>query len=162
LQEIPNTQPEIAPLLGRCNQELGSQATILIHRDGQILAKTGDLPEDDFPALAALVAGMVSAGESLSSLIGEIDPGHAKQLNFGSSSRGIYAVSIKNSYWIAAAHGSLLNPGLYRMQIRRLAIEVERLLEKPSARAISAPARKSDPMLFNDITDEEINQLFDI
>ena len=180
-------QPGVSALIARAHSALGTSATILFHRSGQILAKNGDIPEEDYPTVAVLVAGMVAAGQSLSQLMGE-SPHSDYQLSHGTSEGGLYAVRISQDFWVFALYKQILNPGLFRMHMRRLAQEIGAQLKAPKGwltedvqiagsaatqefagggkdpgtGAKTPPAEKSGPKLFDNITDEEIDQLFDI
>lgn len=169
-------QPNVLALIERAHATLGTQATVLFHRSGQILAKNGDIPEHDYPTVAVLVAGMVAAGQSLAQLMGETE-NRDYQLSHGTSEGGLYAVRINQDYWVFAVYRSILNPGLFRMHMRRLAQEIEQFLKAPNGwlandiqvsqpamkpGAKMPPGEKSGPRLFDNITDEEIDQLFDI
>lgn len=183
-------QPSVTALIARAHSALGTSATILFHRSGQILAKNGTIPEEDYPTVAVLVAGMVAAGQSLSRLMGENQDADY-QLSHGTSGGGLYAVRINEDFWVFAVYREVLNPGLFRMQMRRLAHEVADHLKAPEGwltediqmsgptvrrgdtepkasfdsvvdkGAKTPPPEKNGPKLFENITDEEIDQLFD-
>lgn len=167
--------PKISALIEHANHAFGANATLLIHRSGQILAKHGSMDENDYPTLAVLVAGMVAAGQSLAELANAPDS-QEFTLAHGVGEHGLYAAQLDTDHWVFSIHQNMLNPGLFRMQVRRLVNEIQReLATKPilvnsvsespqeSANRGVSPALtgQNAPHLFRDITDEEIDRLFE-
>lgn len=168
------------------SQELPARAVILLHNNGQVIEHAGELEEFHVPAMAALVAAMTSAGKSLGALTND-KPIPATRFHCESDEIGLYAVAIDEDYWLATLFDQPLNPGQFRMKVRRygdtlvrMAFGVENQVWEKSvatdsgpapapslkptgainAGASSAPAAKTTSGLFENITDDEIDSLF--
>jgi predicted regulator of Ras-like GTPase activity (Roadblock/LC7/MglB family) len=61
-------QPSLESLLQRLGEEISAKAVLLLHESGQVLHQFGALEENEFPAMAALVSAMIATGKSLGSL----------------------------------------------------------------------------------------------
>lgn len=152
------------------SHELQAKAVILLHRNGQVIHQSGWLEEREFPAMAALVAAMTSAGTSLGSLGENSDKGSPTRFHCESESTALYVISINEEYWLATLYDQPLNPGLFRMKVRRYGEDFSRLgvsLPKQWEEASAAPAGATLPpsetpkmALFENITDDEIDSLF--
>ncbi len=198
-------QPALESLVKRLSGEINAKAVMLIHENGQVLHRHGALSEHEYPAMAALVAGMIAVGKSLGGL-GETFAGAPNRFACDSEAVGLYMSFVSDGIWLTALYDQPLNPGLFRMKVRRYAETAARLgASRPSeyelpveaapvnqvrstpsapapvpqngtvstvARAASTPVFDSAPRhpekvteqkkeLFNNITDEEIDSLFD-
>lgn len=202
-------QPALESLVKRLSGEINAKAVMLIHENGQVLHRHGNIGEHEYPAMAALVAGMIAVGKSLGSL-GETFAGAPNRFACDSEAVGLYMSFVSDGIWLTALYDQPLNPGLFRMKVRRYAETAARLsASRPSewelpvqsapemaraqasapapipaapvpqngtvstvARAASTPVANSAPThpekvteqkkeLFNNITDEEIDLLFD-
>lgn len=193
MDEIENAQTKIDALLASQIDSIGADALVVLHNSGQILARS-QRKDADLATLSALVAGMLSAAQSVSEIQG-IKEERSFALSHDDGESGLYAAQINRNYWIFSIFHEVLNPGLFRMNIRRLAISLRGLVADPGKwierKAInewesdsglsedisqespnesaeqrsfgveSTPDRHNAPNLFSDITDEEIDQLFD-
>jgi hypothetical protein len=184
LNEFTQHQPAIRSLVERMTSELGAKAVVLLHENGQVLQSNGWIDEGEYPAMAALVAAMIAAGKSLNGL-GEAFPGAPTRFACDSESTGLYTVGVMNGIWLTVLYEQPLNPGQFRMKVRRYAEILARLgVKKPEqwevtdfgtaseSRATSAPVSAkvtpapeiltaNDASLFGNITDEEIDKLFE-
>lgn len=182
LESVPLAQPSLDSLIQRMNTELSAKAVLLLHENGQVLYRSGSIEESHYPAMAALIAAMISAGRSLSSL-GEAFSGSPSRFGCDSEEMGLYTVAVNEQYWLAALYDQPTNPGLIRMKVRRFADTFARLgLTKPlqwevqesdSVAGASLPpagmksaltfekVTQEDSSLFANITDEEIDRLFE-
>lgn len=162
------------------SHELGTKAAILFHENGQILFRSGWLDDSQFPTIAALAAAMIATGKSLNALgEGSDSP---KRFSCDSDTIGLYTVAVGSEHWLAALYDQPLNPGQFRMKVRRYAETFARLglgqeeqwelVAEPSAGVtmspvgpeISTPVAKfteKKSALFSNITDDEIDRLFE-
>jgi hypothetical protein len=171
-------------------EEISAKAVLLLHESGQVLHQFGELQEGEFPAMAALVSAMIATGKSLGSL-GEAFAEAPRRLSCDSDEVALYTVAVSGDIWLVALYDQPLNPGLARMKVRRCAEACARLgaeipeqwgmpenaapVERPSpapTRAIVSPPVALDTSsqakitedknsLFNNITDDEIDRLFE-
>lgn len=112
-------QPSLPSLIQRMSHELGTKAVILFHETGQIVHRSGWLDEMHFPAMAALAAAMIAAGKSLGQL-GEASDSPTR-FSCDSNQVGLYTVAVGSEHWLAALYDQPMNPGQFRMKVRRYA-----------------------------------------
>ncbi len=178
---LPQPQPSAQSVLQRMGHDLSAKAVLLVHENGQVLERSGRVEEREYPAMAALVTAMIAAGKSLS-LIGESFRGSPTRFSCDSDSMGLYTVAVTNSIWLAVLYPQPLNPGLFRMKVRRYSetlarLGVERAHEWEAIRPGHPGANLSPEVigattepenftqdkasLFGNITDDEIDKLFE-
>ncbi len=181
----PN-QPSAQSLVERMSHELGARATLVLHENGQVLHRYGWINESDFPTMAALISAMIATGKSFGQL-GENFPSSPARFSCDSDEMGLYTVSVTPEIWLAVLYEQPLNPGQFRMKVRRYAGLLAKLgvsspdqwevtdcgtsdllgiggTLAPMSPASSAPLEKITPpksTLFGDITDEEIDNIFE-
>jgi predicted regulator of Ras-like GTPase activity (Roadblock/LC7/MglB family) len=182
----PRFQPSLESLIERMGLEISARAVILLHENGQVLHRHGWIEESEFPAMAALVAAMIATGKSLGGL-GESFSSGPSRFACDSDEVGLYMVAVGEGVWLAALYDQPMNPGQLRMKVRRYAETCARLgaevldqwelpapAQSPSrpAGATLPPVRaavspilekitEDDSSLFTNITDDEIDRLFD-
>lgn len=164
------------------SHELGARAIVILHENGQVLHRYGWVNESDYPVMAALISAMIATGKSLGQL-GENFPGAPSRFACDSEEMGLYIVCISPGIWISVLYEQPLNPGQFRMKVRRysslfakLGIGTPTQWEKPAserkAEGVLAPSSRSsasvpekitveNSSLFADITDEEIDNIFE-
>jgi hypothetical protein len=177
-------QPSVSGLVDRIATELAARAVVLLHENGQVLQKSGWIEESEFPSMAALVAAMIATGKSLSEL-GESFLGAPTRFACDSEAMGLYTVAVADGIWLAVLYEQPLNPGQFRMRVRRYAellskLGVERPLQQELTENVThhvaagatshqgtsdsthhvIPTMNSS-MLFTNITDDEIDRLFE-
>ena len=166
--------PELQLLLEQAAAGLMADAIVLCHESGQILAAAGDMDQNELPGVAALVSGMIAAGTSLYSR-GDKSGDNDLYLIFGNSRGGCYAVQMSDNQWVFSIHRDVENPGLYRMLLRKLVADAHYLsVEIPDTEGKKGPkntpashqnnaimAPNSGTKLFGNLSDEEIDRLFD-
>jgi hypothetical protein len=183
LNEFFAEQPSVRGLVERISHELAAKAVILLHENGQVLQRSGWIDEGEYPSMAALVVAMIATGKSLGGL-GEAFSGSPTRFSCDSESMGVYAVGVANEVWLTVLYDQPLNPGQFRMKVRRYAELLAKLGVRrpeqweaepewaPEAGATlppvpSGPAATPEILttknssLFGNITDEEIEELFE-
>lgn len=182
LEGVPLSQPSLESLIQRMTHELSAKAVLLLHENGQVVFHSGSVKESAYPAMAALVAAMISAGKSLGS-IGQSFTKAPSRFSCDSDDMSLNIVEVQPEYWLAALYDQPLNPGLFRMKVRRYADIFYRLgvtkplqwevpkngseggvkatLSPQGASAFPENITQEDSSLFANITDEEIDRLFD-
>lgn len=153
------------------SHELKAKAVVLLHNSGQVIHKSGWIEDNEFASMAALVAAMTSAGKTLGMLGEDTDKGAPTRFHCESEAIGLYAVAVNEDYWLATLYDQPLNPGQFRMQVRRYGEALARLGvalpaqweqdEIPEKSASLAPGIRQKATLFENITDDEIDSLFD-
>ncbi len=175
-------QPSLQSFVQRIGNELSAKAIVLLHEDGRVLHRYGWIDDANYPPMAALVVAMIAAGKSLGKL-GESFPENPSRFTCDSDAIGLYTVAVTKEIWLAVLYEQPLNPGLFRMKVRRYSELLARLEVKPPAQweiteskaytgAIVHPALSKNAVatelitpfkstLFADISDEEIDELFE-
>jgi len=175
-------QPSAQSLVERMSHELGAKATLVLHENGQVLHRYGWVNESDFPTMAALISAMIATGKSFGQL-GENFPSSPARFSCDSDEMGLYTVSVTPEIWLAVLYEQPLNPGQFRMKVRRYAGFLAKLgvtspdqwevtdygteaggTLAPVSPAPTAPLEKitaPKSSLFGDITDEEIDNIFE-
>jgi hypothetical protein len=175
-------QPSLQSYVQRIGHELSAKAIVLLHENGQVLHHSGWTDDIDFPAMAALVAAMIAAGKSFGKL-GENFPDNPCRLACDSDAMGLYTVAVAGGIWLAVLYEQPLNPGLFRMKVRRYSELLARLEVKapgqweldsgeahtganllpvsPDKTAPKAIFTAPHSSLFGDISDDEIDRLFE-
>jgi predicted regulator of Ras-like GTPase activity (Roadblock/LC7/MglB family) len=174
-------QPALESLIQRMGEEISAKAVMILLENGQVISHHGWIEESEYPAMAALVAAMIATGKSLGGL-GE-SLGEPSRFSCEFEGTGLYTVAIGGGSWLVALYEQPVNPGLIRMKIRRYAQTCARLgTERPdqweldevtpktgailppvSSDTAPTPAKSTAPnsSLFTNITDDEIDRLFD-
>ena len=182
MNNFPEEQPSVGGVVERMSHDLSAKAVLLLHENGQILHNSGWIEDADYPSIAALVVAMIAAGKSLGSL-GEVFPGSPSRFSCDSENTGFYTVGVSQGIWLAVLYDLPLNPGLFRMKVRRYAELLAQLgVRQPEQwesteisfrTGASLPPvskegiknreilTKKDSTLFVNITDEEIDQIFE-
>ena len=153
------------------SQELGAKASLLLQDNGQVIHFSGEMKESDYPSIAALVAAMIATGKSLGK-IGDHFTTSPSRFACDSETMGLYTVAVTEHIWLAALYDQPLNPALHRLKIRRYAEAcaklasgatdgVELTLMAKTSPAEPAILTEAKPSLFTNITDDEIDRLFE-
>lgn len=154
------------------SHELSAKAVLLLREDGQVLARSGWIEEEEIPVMAALVVAMAAASRPLSQLGDNEETGALVRIHCESEHTGLYVLPLLNGLWLATLYDQPLNPGQFRMKVRRhaemlkktgiLVPGTEEPLENsaPSSRVTLTPRYRENSALFENITDEEIDRLF--
>ena len=172
-------QPLLEGYLSRICERISASAAILIHNNGQIISRSGNMNEENFPIMAALISAIASAAKSMSGIdedkIGREFPA---RISCESEDTSLYVVAVDEDIWLATLYRQPLNPGQIRMEVRRHATSLGQLLQshisepqesafiqeekKPSTKAGATlpPSFVDKSSLFENITDDEIDNLF--
>jgi hypothetical protein len=169
-------QPSVQSLVERMADELGARAVVILHDSGQVVHHYGWISDSEFPTIAAMIAASKSLGQ-----LGENFPSSPNLLSCDSDAMGIYTVAVKQEIWLAVLYEQPLNPGQFRMKVRRYAALLARIgisvpeqwehHETNAAGRIVAPASNfagvtmekitvENSSLFANITDQEIDDIF--
>ncbi|ANM31170.1 dynein regulation protein LC7 [Acidobacteria bacterium Mor1] len=145
-------------ILDRLRQESNAKLTFLIDKNGQQLARSGELDGVDPTSLASLTAGNVAATDGLAQLIGERE----FSILFHEGERDnlhINVVGGKTVLLVRFDERSSL--GLVRLRVKKATAELTPILEEIAERVAAERTPAAGGVSpFAEITDEDIDALF--
>lgn len=153
------------------SHELSAKAVLLLHENGQVLSRSGWMDDSEVPVMAALVSALTATSRSLRQL-GDTEESDESpvRIHCESDATGLYVVSLGGPYWLSTLYDHPLNPGLFRMKVRRYAETIRKfahslpgdvpLPDGVVSAGVSLTPESEKSALFENITDEEIDNLF--
>ncbi|MAZ48844.1 MAG: hypothetical protein CME65_09780 [Halobacteriovoraceae bacterium] len=111
--------------------------------------------------IGALISGLWQASESLSTQVTNKESFNEYRLAFDSSDQGVYVLPLVifgETYFLSAIYNKELNPGKLKNQMRLIKSNIE--IYMSSFKRTKAENREG--YLFEDITDEEIDRMFQV
>lgn len=153
------------------SHELSAKAILLLHENGQVLSRSGWMEDEEVPVMAALVSALTATSRSLRQLGDqEVSEESPLRIHCESDATGLYVLSLGGPYWLSTLYDQPLNPGLFRMKVRRYAETIRKLAhslpedmpipESVVSTGVSLTPGSDNSALFENITDEEIDNLF--
>ena len=115
--------------------------------------------------VGALLAGAWQANQELTKILGEEkrSDDNSFRLNFENSANGLVAFKVKLEgldYYFAVLYKNQINPGKLKGQMKIMALKLEEYIEKEVDSTYKKPDLESKDFLFQNISDEEIDALF--
>jgi predicted regulator of Ras-like GTPase activity (Roadblock/LC7/MglB family) len=143
-------------ILETLKTESNARFVFLLDKNGQQIARTGDLQEADPTALASLTAGNVAATEGLASLIGETE---FSTLFHEGTKDSLHISLISNKIILLVIFDEHSSLGLVRLRVKQRANElagiIQTVLTRDNGGADALPTAS-----LAEITDEDIDALF--
>lgn len=139
--------------------KLASKMAVVRH-DGVIVYSNTENFNESY-SIGALVGGLWQAAEALNSLVSEQSNIFDFRLSFDTTERGIYVLPFilnKSTYYICAIYKDMNNPAVLKNTLRNLKDTLSFYLDE----MIEAPVKTRDGYLFTDITDDEMDRLFNL
>ena len=146
----------ILVLLEKLLRESNSKVIFLVDKNGQLIAATGETANLDTTSLASLTAGNIAATGGLAKLIGE------KEFSI------LFHEGEKDNIHISIVGGRVIlvvifdqrsSLGLVRLRVKKASIELAAVLVD-LVRRTAESAASSAPSPFAEITDDDIDNLF--
>jgi predicted regulator of Ras-like GTPase activity (Roadblock/LC7/MglB family) len=147
---------QIANILDKLVRDSNAKAVFLVDKDGQLISQAGETENFDSTSLASLTAGNIAATGGLAKLIGEKE----FSIIFHEGEKDNIHISIVGQRVILVVifdYRSSL--GLVRLRVRKASDELAEIFEKLAEKAAKS---KSSESPFAEITDEDIDKLFNI
>jgi predicted regulator of Ras-like GTPase activity (Roadblock/LC7/MglB family) len=144
----------IKNVLERLCVECAARVVFLVDRDGQPIAFHGDIGDMDTTSFSSLAAGNVAATTSMAQLIGEeafpavVHEGERESIYIGVIGRSLLVVVFDERSTV----------GLVKIRSKRASHEVAAVLDDVATE--SAAMRMNSNSFFSEITDEDIDSLF--
>lgn len=143
--------------LNRLRHDSNAKVVFLIDKNGQQIAAAGETEEFDATSLASLTAGNVAATDGLAKLIGERE----FSVLFHEGERDHIHISIvaeRSILLVIFDERSSL--GLVRLRVKRASSEMESVFDDMAKKLESADEGAGESSPFSEITDDDIDSLF--
>ena len=149
----PEEQQQISMLCQRLQRDANAKAILLIGRDGQPIAEAGDVDELDVTSLSSLTAGNVAATGGISKILREKD--FTSQFHEGEKVH-VHITLVGGRAILLVLFDERSSLGLVRLRVKKSSDEMARLFDQVAKKAQS----KSQPSILTEITDKDIDNLF--
>jgi predicted regulator of Ras-like GTPase activity (Roadblock/LC7/MglB family) len=146
LQQINN----VCEILHR---DSNARAVLLIDKNGQAIAQAGDVQELDVTSLSSLTAGNVAATGGIASLLAEKE--FAGQFHEGEKTN-VHISIVGQRVILVVLFDERSSLGLVRLRVRKATVELVSILDVLVKKSQSG----SQPSVFSEITDDDIDNLF--
>jgi len=150
---FPEEQQQILMVCQRLWRDANAKAVLLIGRDGQPIAEAGDVDELDVTSLSSLTAGNVAATGGISKILREKD--FTSQFHEGERIH-VHITLVGGRAILVVLFDERSSLGLVRLRVKKSSDEMARLFDQVSNKAKS----KSQPSILTEITDKDIDNLF--
>jgi predicted regulator of Ras-like GTPase activity (Roadblock/LC7/MglB family) len=150
---FPEEQQQIAMVCQRLQRDANAKAVLLIGRDGQAIAEAGDVEELDVTSLSSLTAGNVAATGGISKILREKD--FTSQFHEGEKIH-VHITLVGGKAILVVLFDERSSLGLVRLRVKKSSDEMARLFDQVATKAKS----KSQPSILSEITDKDIDNLF--
>ena len=148
-------EEEFDALLEACEELLSNacaRAVILIDKNGQLLAASGDTKDLDATSLASLTAGNMAATQGLAKLVGEQGFGH---LYHQGEHENIHISSVGDRLLLVVIFDERSSLGLVRLRLKQASDRIAVILDEGNH--IAHQGQRSP---LDEVTDEELDSLF--
>ena len=140
---------------------LRDSSLFLCRSDGVPLYVKNELSSDfDSSSVGALLGGVWQAARAMASFIPSSSTDDVFRLSFDTSDKGIYIVPIslgEEEVYLGMIYFNEVNPGMIKSKLRDISW---RLMEFWELASLGSDTKVDDHSLFNNITDEEMDNLF--
>ena len=143
-------------VLEQLREESNAKFVFLLDKNGQQIARSGELGDCDPTALASLAAGNVAATEGLAQLIGETE---FSTLFHEGEQDSLHISLISNKIILLLMFDEHSSLGLVRLRVKQHGNQLARIVQVVLSRDNGGVAAVTAAAL-GDITDEDIDALF--
>ena len=156
IQQLVMYEEELQQINGICeilHRDSNAKAVLVIDKNGQAIAEAGDTQQLDVTSLSSLTAGNVAATGGIAQLLAERE--FAGQFHEGEKTN----VHIANvgQVILVVLFDERSSLGLVRLRVRKAASELTTVLDTMVKK--SKPGA-GQPSVFSEITDDDIDNLF--
>lgn len=133
---------------------------IIFRNDGTVLHCSSKIERTELASMGALLGGLWQSARQLSTFVVASETDIDFRLSFDNSANGVYVIPMKG-FMIATLYSQTINPGKLKQEIKKLAIRFQDFLEEDRSRSIKKDSKiKKAGLLFNNISDDEVDNLF--
>ncbi len=145
--------------------KFGPLNVFITRPDGHIIFKRTMSSDKSDTSIGALIAGLWQASQALSTIISNNEGPGNYRLSYDTSSNGVYVLPIHHGselYCVGVVFNQVVNPGALKNYLRDLQSRLQSYLDSKPIRPASkiASIEAKEKYLFNDLTDAEVDQLF--
>ena len=145
--------------------KLEGTSLFMVRYDGLMIYHMNGLGDKlDSNSVGALLGGLWQAAQALSQFIPKTQTYESYRLSFDTSSQGLYVqpLTIKDDvYYLGLLYADEVNPAMLKSKLRILTFNFLKFLEDEIRDLESGTTEEpSDEYLFRDISDEEVDRLF--
>src|SRR5947209_368843 len=145
---------QIKAVLARLRLDAAARVVVLVEKDGQQLAVHGELGDLDTTSLASLAAGNVAATGGMAQLIGEKE---FPTLSHEGERESIH-ISVIGRVLLVVVFDERSSLGLIKLRVKQASRDLSVLFEEVAR--VAEQRKESDEALFAEITDDDIDSLF--
>jgi len=144
---------QIRAVCGQLHRDSNASAVLLIDKNGQLIADAGDVSNLDTVSLSSLTAGNVAATGGIAGLLREKE--FTGQFHEGERT-SIHISLVDNRVILVILFDERSSLGLVRLRVKKAGEELARIFAQMMAKG----DQPSAPSIFSEITDEDIDNLF--
>jgi len=145
---------QLRTILSKLRLESFSRVVFLVDKNGQQIASHGDVSELDTTSLASLAAGNVAATGGMARLIGEKE---FPTLSHEGERESIH-ICIIGRVLLVVVFDERSSLGLVKLRVKQASRDLSALFEE--LERLAALRKDSEESLFAEITDDDIDSLF--
>jgi predicted regulator of Ras-like GTPase activity (Roadblock/LC7/MglB family) len=149
----PEEQQQISQVCTRLYKDSNAKAVLLIGKDGQEIATSGDTGQLDITSLSSLTAGNVAATGGIAKLLAEKE--FTGQFHEGERTN-VHISLVAQRAILVVLFDERSSLGLVRLRVKKASDEFGRIFDVLTKKA----AQSSTPSILSEITDEDIDNLF--
>ena len=156
IQQLVMYEEELAQINHVCevlHRDANARAVLVIDKNGQAFASAGEVEQLDVTSLSSLTAGNVAATGAIASLLAEKE--FAGQFHEGEKTH-VHITLVAGRAILVVLFDERSSLGLVRLRVRKATEEMARLFEQVTRKAAS----QTGPSILNEITDADIDKLF--
>ena len=144
---------QISSVCDALQRDSNSKAVLVIDKNGQSIASAGDVDNLDITSLSSLTAGNVAATGGIASLLSEKE--FAGQFHEGEKTN-VHISIVSARIILVVLFDERSSLGLVRLRVRKAATQLATVLDT----LIRKSAAGNQPSVFAEITDDDIDNLF--
>jgi len=156
IQQLVMYEEELSQINHICevlHRDANARAVLVIDKNGQAFAQAGEVEQLDVTSLSSLTAGNVAATGAIASLLAEKE--FAGQFHEGEKTN-VHISIVAQRVILVILFDERSSLGLVRLRVKKASEELTRILDSLVKKAASANA----PSVFSEITDDDIDNLF--
>ena len=149
-------EEELAQISNICDvlqRDSNAKAVLVIDKNGQAIAQSGEVEQLDVTSLSSLTAGNVAATGGIAQLLAEKE--FAGQFHEGEKTN-VHISIVGARVILLVLFDERSSLGLVRLRVRKAAVELTHVLEVLVKKSESS----AQPSVFAEITDADIDNLF--